>query len=147
MVDASTAAEAKVFLDYTQAELDRAYDQLAYAPDRDAIMARHAQHSAGVRERLKHEVFRYGDGPLEELRVFPAGPGAPVFAFIHGGQWQREGMDSSDYPALSLVPAGVAYVNLNFPAIPRVRIPDMAAALRRAVAWLHANAAGFGGDP
>jgi arylformamidase len=28
-----------------------------------------------------------------------------------------------------------------------VRIPDIAATLRRAVAWLHANAARFGGDP
>jgi arylformamidase len=139
--------EPKVFLDYTQAELDRAYDQLAYAPDRDAIMARHARHSADTRDRFKHDVFRYGDGPLEELRAFPAGPNAPVFAYIHGGQWQREGMDSSDYPALSLVPAGAAYVNLNFPAIPRVRIPDMVAVLRRAVGWLHANARRFGGDP
>jgi arylformamidase len=151
MADISAATEPRVFLDYTQAELDRAYDQLAYAPDRDVIMARHAAHSARTREAFKHEVFRYGDGPLEELRAYPAGAntsgGAPVFAFIHGGQWQREGMDSSDYPALSLVPAGVAYVNLNFPAIPRVRIPDMAAILRRAIGWLHANASRFGGDP
>jgi arylformamidase len=70
-----------------------------------------------------------------------------VLAFIHGGQWQREGTANSSYPALSLVPAGAAYVNLNFPAIPRVRIPDMVAALRRAIAWLHANAESFGGDP
>lgn len=151
MAPGAASAEPKVFLDYTQAELDRAYDQLAYAPDRDVITARHARHSAGTRERFPHEEFRYGDGPLEELRAYPAGAGAPrpapVFAYIHGGQWQREGMDSSDFPALSLVPAGVAYVNLNFPAIPRVRIPDMAAILRRAIVWLHANAHRFGGDP
>jgi arylformamidase len=147
MPDVSAATEPKVFLDYTQAELDRAYDQLAYAPDRDAIMARQAEHSAAARARFAPEVMRYGDGPLEDMEVFRAGANAPVHAFIHGGQWQREGNQTSGLPALSLVPAGAAYVNLNFPAIPRVRIPDMVAALRRAIGWLHANAPRFGGDP
>jgi hypothetical protein len=55
------APESKVFLDYTQAELDRAYDQLAYAPDRDAIMARQAEHSVAAHARFTPEVMRYGD--------------------------------------------------------------------------------------
>ncbi len=63
-------AEPKVFLDYTQAELDRAYDQLAYAPDRDAILARQLQHSEAARARFKPEIVRYGDGPLEDMEVF-----------------------------------------------------------------------------
>jgi arylformamidase len=141
------ATEPKVFLDYTQAELDRAYDQLAYAPDRDAILARQQRYSERARERFRPEIVRYGDGPLEDMEVFRAGADTPVHVYIHGGQWSREGNATSGYPALTLVPAGAAYVNLNFPAIPRVRIPDMVASLRKAIAWLHANAARIGGDP
>lgn len=91
--------------------------------------------------------MRYGDGPLEDMEVFRAGANAPVLLFVHGGQWAREGNGTTGYPALTLVPAGAAYVNLNFPAIPRVRIPDMVASLRKAIAWLHANGAALGVDP
>jgi arylformamidase len=35
---------------------------------------------------------------------------------------------------------------LNFANIPKLRLPGMAEQLRRAIAWLHGNAASFGGD-
>lgn len=146
---ARAADEPKIFLDYTQAELDRAYDQRSYAPDMDAIIARWAAKSALARQRFKALSFRYGDGPYEDLEVFPAAvSNAPIHAFVHGGEWRRAGNEGGGYPAAILVPAGVTYVNLNFAAIPQVRIPDMVDQLRRAIVWIHTNAAArFGGDP
>ena len=42
----------RVWLDMDQAELDAAYDQAAYAPNRDQLVARQALNSEGVRARL-----------------------------------------------------------------------------------------------
>ena len=43
---------AKVFLDYDQAALDRAYDQPSWAPNMQAVLQRRAAASAAVRARL-----------------------------------------------------------------------------------------------
>ena len=40
----------KVFLDYTQTELDQAYDQLVWAPHRDAIQAEIRKECEAVRK-------------------------------------------------------------------------------------------------
>ena len=42
----------KVFLDYTQAELDQAYDQLVWAPHRDAIQAEIRKDCEAVRKAM-----------------------------------------------------------------------------------------------
>src|SRR5215470_11469827 len=56
--------EPRVFLDYTQAELDHAYDQQHWAPTRDETLARYAAASAAARARLAHHAaMPYGATP------------------------------------------------------------------------------------
>jgi len=151
--EASGASQSKVYLDYTQAELDRAYDQTAWVTNRAEIVAWYGAESAKVRARLElQRSVPYGTGPDETLDIFPV-PGwkpgglAPVYVHVHGGRWTLFTKDDESFIAPTFVSAGAACVVLDFSNIPKVRVPEMVAQVRRAIAWVYANAASFGGDP
>jgi arylformamidase len=147
-IAAPADAAPKVFLDYTQEALDRAYEQRLWAPNVDAVTARYRRESEAVRRRFPHRVAAYGPSPDETLEIFPAaGAAAPVQLFIHGGRWLRPVHDGFVYAAPTFLASGAAFVAARFATLPDVRLPDMVDQLRRAVAWLHANAGSFGGDP
>jgi arylformamidase len=136
-------------MDRSQEELDRAYDQRVWAPNADEVIARYAAASAAVRDRVRREAdLRYGATADEVLDWFPAAaPAAPVLVFVHGGAWRGGHRSQYSFPAEPLVAAGVHYVALDFASIPRVRLPEMAAQVRRGIAWVSANAPRFGADP
>ena len=153
---AAMPAEAarKVYLDYTQAELDAAYDQRVYAPNREEIVAWYGAEGARVRARLEmRRSVQYGNGEDETLDIFPAKSGsestfgAPVHIHIHGGRWTLFTKDEESFIAPTFVSAGAACVVPDFSNIPKVRIPEMVAQVKRAIAWTYRNAASFGGDP
>lgn len=143
----------KVYLDYTQAALDAAYDQRVYAPNREEIVAWYAAESARVRERVAHRrSVPYGTGEDETLDIFPAAGAAaengnPVHIHIHGGRWTIFSKDEESFIAPTFVSAGAACVVPDFSNIPKVRLPQMVAQVKRAIAWVWSNAASFGGDP
>ena len=149
--DATSAP--KVYLDYTQAALDAAYDQRVYAANREEIVAWYAAESARVRARLAHRrSVPYGAGEDETLDIFPAAAapaakGAPVHIHIHGGRWTIFSKDEESFIAPTFVSAGAACVVPDFSNIPKVRLPEMVAQVKRAIAWVWSNAASFGGDP
>jgi arylformamidase len=142
-----------VFLHYTQEELDRAYDQRAWAANAEQVIASYGELSRAVKARYKFTTERYGPSEDEVLDLYPpvmaAGEksGAPVHVFIHGGAWRLLTKEESAFPAPAFVENGVVYVALNFATIPKVRLPDMVEQCRRAIVWLHRNAWRFGGDP
>lgn len=150
-----------VFLHYTQAELDRAYDQRAWAANAEPVIASYATLSKQVKARYKFVTERYGASDDETLDVYPplmaAGPaasaagngkpGSPIHVFVHGGGWRQLTKDESAFAAPTFVENGVAFVALNFAVIPKARLPEMVEQTRRAVVWLARNAWRFGGDP
>ena len=137
-----------VFLDYTQAELDVAYDQRPWAPTMDDTLARNVAASEIVRGRLRHDAaVPYGPTPDEVVDVFPAATAkAPVHVFVHGGRWLRRIRPNNHFLAETFVSAGVTFVALGFGVIPDVRLPVMVEQIRRGIVWLHGNIARFGGD-
>jgi arylformamidase len=146
------ADEAKVYLDYTQKELDDAFEQTIWAPNFEALRVESAARCAELRARLKHLVVSYGPGPEETLEIMPtAAAKAPVLLFVHGGRWRPQPDNAFVYFADTLVNAGVHFVAARFstldPPKRATRMPDMIEELRRAVVWLSREAPGFGGDP
>lgn len=139
----------RVYLGYTQPALDRAYDQRAWAGNRDAMLAWYAQASTEARAEFPHHRdVPYGPGPHETLDIFPAeGTGAPIHVHVHGGGWRNLSKDDESFLARTLVPAGATLVVLDFSLIPEARLPEMIAQTKRALAWIRARADRFGGDP
>jgi arylformamidase len=143
-----STARTTVFLDYTQEELDRAYDQRAWAANASEVIARYATESAAVRARVSHRAaLAYGPGKDEVLDYFPAASaGAPIHVFVHGGAWRMLTKDDAAAAAPTFIAAGIAYAALNFSVIPDARLPEIADQLRRAIAWIWRNAGDLGGD-
>lgn len=141
---------AKVWMDMDQVELDAAYDQGAYAPMIKQFGERFASISETTRARLgAPKRFSYGPTPVEGLDLFPAKTAnAPIFVFVHGGRWLRGSAKGYAYPADLFVNAGVNYVVLDFIAVDAAGgdLRPMADQVRRGIAWVYKNAAGFSGD-
>ena len=138
----------KVFLDYDQAALDRAYDQPSWAPNMQEVLARRAAASEAVRARLHPQSFAYGPAAIERLDVYAAPrPNAPVMVFLHGGAWRGGDARSQAFAAETFVNAGVHWVVPDFATVMDVGLEGMVEQVRRAVAWVAANAARFDGDP
>jgi arylformamidase len=138
-----------VFRDYDQAELDRQYDQRAWAANAIELINRYAADSAAVRKQLgEPDTYDYGDTRAESLDLFRTHRGpAPVHVFIHGGAWRLLSARDSAFPAECFVRAGAHYVALDFALLPLVPLDVMVDQVRSAIAWLHRYANQFGGDP
>ncbi len=132
-----------------RAEIDRQLNLRARWPDHEAHFARWSRESAQVRARLDCRLdLAYGQSPGCRLDVFPA-PGAPgpLLAFIHGGYWQSLDKGDFSYLAPAFIEAGIAFASLNYDLAPSVRLNEIVAQTRRALAWLHGEAADLGFDP
>jgi arylformamidase len=139
----------KAFLDYDQAELDRQYDQRAWAPNAIEVINRYAADSEVVRRRLgEPETHPYGEGRAATLDLFRAHrPHAPIHVFIHGGAWRTLGKRDSAFAAETFVRAGAHFVALGFELLPVATLDEMVEQVRSAIAWIFRNADRLGGDP
>ena len=139
----------KAFLDYDQAELDRQYDQRAWAPNAIEVINRYAADSEAVRRRLgEPETHPYGEGRAATLDLFRAHrPHAPIHVFIHGGAWRMLGKRDSAFAAETFVRAGAHFVALGFELLPVATLDEMVEQVRSAIAWIFRNADRLGGDP
>jgi arylformamidase len=149
-IAAPQTAAPRVWLDYDQEGLDRAYDQTVWTPYMADIQARQAANSEAARKRLgEPQRLAYGPTPIEGLDVFKARqPNAPVMMFIHGGAWLRGEAKNFAFPAEMFVDAGVNYVVADFAPVSTFDgdLTAMAAQVRRAIAFAYQNAARYGGD-
>jgi len=139
----------KAFLDYDQAELDRQYDQRAWAPNAVEVINRYAADSEAVRRRLgEPQTHPYGEGRAATLDLFRAHrPHAPIHVFIHGGAWRTLGKRDSAFAAETFVRAGAHFVALGFELLPVATLDEMVEQVRSAIAWIFRNADRLGGDP
>jgi arylformamidase len=141
----------RVWLDMDQKELDDAYDQSVYAPNRDQLSKRRSSNSELVRERLgAPKRVAYGATPHEMLDIYPTRIGnAPVVVFVHGGAWRGSYARDSAYGAETFARAGAHFLVLDFINVIESGgdLIPMIEQVRGGVAWAAKNAAGFGGDP
>ncbi len=137
-----------VFRNYDQAELDRQYDQRAWAPNAIELINRYGADSAAVRQRVgEPETYDYGDTRAESLDLFRTHrTPAPIHVFIHGGAWRLLSARDSAFPAEAFTRAGAHYVALDFALLPIVALDQVVDQVRSAVAWLYRHADQLGGD-
>jgi arylformamidase len=140
-----------VWLDMDQRELDDAYDQGVWAPNRDQVLARYQASSQRAREVLgEPRREAYGPTEAEQLDIFTGTKsGGPIQIFVHGGGWR--GGIAADYAQLAelFVRAGATLVIPDFAPIGDFGgdLRPMVDQVRRAVRWVHQHAERIGGDP
>lgn len=139
-----------VFLDYDKDEIDFAYDQTPWAPNREEVDKRNAQKNAATLARLgPPRRVAYGSANIERLDIHVTKqPHAPINVFIHGGAWRTGDAKGVAYMSETFVDAGAHFVALDFNNVTDVNgnLMIMAEQVRRGIAWVHKNAASFGGD-
>ena len=140
----------RVYGDYDQAGLDAQYDQSTLVPDISAYLKRWAEGGARARARARVEIdVAYGPSPAETADVFvPAGAdGRPVHVYFHGGAWKLLDKSDGGFVAPLLLDAGAVFASAGFGLVPSVTLAEQVRQARALVAFLHRNAAAFGGDP
>jgi arylformamidase len=152
-ISATSAVKVKgplVWRDMDQQQLDDAYDQLVYAPNRDIIVARRIAASERARAVLgPPKRVAYGPSEYEQLDIFCApGANAPVNVFVHGGAWRRNKAADYALQAEPLVRAGAHAVIIDFISVDQAGgdLLPMYEQVARALAWAWRNADNFGGD-
>jgi acetyl esterase/lipase len=97
-----------------------------------------------------HRGLAFGADPRQRLDVYVpqglTGP-APVLLFFYGGSWQSG--NRGDYLAAgqAFASAGIVTVVADYRLYPQVTYPAFVEDAAGALAWLHAHAKDYGGDP
>ena len=140
-----------VWLDMDQQQLDDAYDQTVYAPNREEIRARRAANNAiAIGIVGKPERVAYGAAEIEKVDIYKTkAANAPVMIYIHGGAWKGGSSSQVAYMAEVFLNAGAHFIAVDFNNVTETdgSIFPMADQVRRAIAWIYKNAKSFGGDP
>jgi arylformamidase len=139
-----------VYRQYDQKQLDAQYSPRATVPTErfDSYIRDYAELSRKAREQFGRKLdVRFGASADETLDVLGGGDGAPVVIAIHGGYWRMLSKNDFLFPALALVPMGIALIGVNYGLAPGTRLPEIVRQCRAAVAYVHDNAKALGIDP
>ena len=134
----------------TDAEINRQFMPRLAVPDHETWLAAHAELSETARRTLPCQLdIAYGGTPLQRLDIFPAAghAPAPTQVFFHGGYWRALDKSTYSFLALSMAPAGIATVLVNYDLCPAVTLDDIVAQTMASLAWVHRNGAAHGCDP
>jgi acetyl esterase/lipase len=91
----------------------------------------------------------YMPGPRGTLDVYVPDDAvnAPVVVFFYGGSWQGGSKNMYRFLGAALAARGVVTIIPDYRVYPDVRFPVFLQDSAAAVAWAHANAQNYGGDP
>ena len=95
------------------------------------------------------EAVPYADGPRHTLDIYAPRQTrpAPVVMFFYGGGWETGEKAWYRYVGAALASRGVLVMIPDYRLYPEVKFPAFIDDAAAAVAWAHANAVRFGGDP
>ena len=112
---------------------------------------------AAMRDRRRYSATTsdtsYGPGDRNQLDIWrrpdlPDGHRAPVLIQVPGGGWSINDKRGQAYPLMSrMVELGWICVPINYSRSPKAAWPTHITDVKRAIAWVRANIADYGGDP
>jgi len=120
-------------------DLEAEYNNRARVPDHPATMQRWRDAAEAARAAHPPQEIAYGPGAREVMDLFPAGEGAPVAVFLHGGYWQA--LDKSWFSGLApaLLAHGVGLAIPSYDLAPAVRLGQILSQVRTAVEAIRAR--------
>jgi arylformamidase len=134
----------KVWLNFDQAALDRAYNQSYYAPNMQQVLATYGIGSDIYRaENGDPQRFKYGTSTKEGLDFYPSKTNnGSTQIFVHGGAWRGGLAKNYGFLAKLFCDAGI---NLLIPDFDRVEdasngLQTMVDQIRSTVHWAYKNA-------
>lgn len=134
----------------TRAKLDAAYNNSAAVRNSAEKLAEWTARSAALRARHPDLLdLAYGSRPRNGIDIFRCGQAnAPLFAFIHGGYWQRNSKDVFSCMAEGPLAHGFDVALIGYTLAPAASLTEIVAEVRAAIAWLRANGRrhGFGAE-
>jgi arylformamidase len=143
-LDSTNIDAPKIWLDFDQEALDRAYNQSYYAANMQEVLARYASQSETYRtNNTAPQRFQYGSSTKEGIDFYPSKTSnGPTQIFIHGGAWRGGLAKNYGFLAELFCHAGI---NLLIPDFIRVEdapngLQTMIDQIRSAVHWAYTNA-------
>lgn len=125
-----------IYRDFDRKTLDREYNARDSVPDFTDYIRQYAELSARARDTLACMAdISYGDHPAMKLDFFPAGPGTPLFIYIHGGYWRLLSSKDSAFMAECLTGNGISVAALNYALVPEVTLDEIVRQCRAAIAF------------
>jgi acetyl esterase/lipase len=111
------------------------------------LWALNAGASFGHYER--HDDLAYGPSKPDRFDLYlpPHAGNAPVVVFFFGGGWNSGDKAFYKFVGAALAEAGIIVVIPNYTLYPEARFPQYMRDAASAVAWAHAHAREWGGDP
>lgn len=138
-------------MDYTRFdrdELENQFNPQKSVADHTVYQVHRTALSQICRQVLKgHLDVKYGPGKSHGVDIFPAGLGAPVHMFFHGGYWRAQDKANFAFIARDLLPRGVTVVVVNYDLCPAVTLDGVSSSALSAVEWCYRNIATYGGNP
>lgn len=129
-----------------RAFLEREYNARAMTSDfdKDAIYLARSAIAFSKAKRIADLVYDEKSG--SKLDIYPAGPGTPLFVWIHGGYWRASSKNENAFVAPGLVASGVSVASVDYTLAPAASLDEIVRQVRASIAWLHRAAPRYGYD-
>jgi arylformamidase len=135
-----------VYRGMTRSELDAAYNNGAAVKNSEQKLAAWTARGAATRARPGALLdLAYGPRPRNKIDIVPCGrSGAPLFAFIHGGYWQRNAKEVFACMAEGPLAHGFDAALIGYTLAPDASLTEIVGEVRTALRWLHAKGPALG---
>jgi acetyl esterase/lipase len=120
-----------------------------YPPQPDASGAAAAYRDACIAGSfgVPFSEYAFGSDPHQSIAVYPAAGGhGPLFAFLHGGGWDRGYKETMGFMAPCFTQAGITFASIGYRLAPQHLFPDGLEDTMAAVRALHERAELLGYD-